>query len=267
MCVLHCREIKAAIAGCILPVRKRRAAHAKAEADHKAIVAAAKAAEAAAMAEDAAEEEEEAEVAPASAAAGGAGVGSLQSAAAVVKKAQEAFKRAQAAAKARAAMRALPPAPGPYVPLSPGEYYGAIPQLQMRFLSRCYQIVPVSTAEVERFFSCCGRVMTFSRNRIGKKKQERYMVAAYKTVKEWQASKLMGDAEASVRAMRRVYGKMGVDLDIDSDEEGEYESDLDAEAVGEAEVIDAEAVGEAEAVGGAGAAAAGGAGAAATGAE
>jgi hypothetical protein len=90
----------------------------------------------------------------------------------------------------------------------------------LSWLARSFLGIGISAAEVERLFSKCGLVMTARRNRLGARKEELYLLAAYTATTEWREAKKLGDAEPSRRAMRHVFGD-----DLDFDDDGEESSD------------------------------------------
>jgi hypothetical protein len=95
--------------------------------------------------------------------------------------------------------------------------------LIMSFQARCYLIIPVSPAEVERLFSQCGLVITKRRNRLGHEKRELYMLAAYNVGKEWRAALAPGHPEPARRAMRHLYPDVDMDLSDSEDEDADVE--------------------------------------------
>lgn len=65
----------------------------------------------------------------------------------------------------------------------------------LRQFARRLLCISISAAEIERFFSKCGLVMTTRRNRLGARKENLFLLTAYNTARKWNAARRQGDAD------------------------------------------------------------------------
>ena len=75
----------------------------------------------------------------------------------------------------------------------------------------------VSAAEIERFFSKCGLVMTTRRNRLCARKENLFLLTAYNVAREWNAARRTGSADEEA-VMASAFFNVDADETLDLDE-------------------------------------------------
>jgi hypothetical protein len=75
----------------------------------------------------------------------------------------------------------------------------------------------ISAAEIERFFSKCGLVMTTRRNRLCARKENLFLLTAYNVAREWNSARRTGDADEEA-VMSSAFFHIADDQTLDLDE-------------------------------------------------
>jgi hypothetical protein len=73
----------------------------------------------------------------------------------------------------------------------------------------------ISAAEIERFFSKCGLVMTTRRNRLCARKENLFLLTAYNVAREWNAARRAGGADEEAVMCSALFGIDDDTLDLD----------------------------------------------------
>ena len=73
----------------------------------------------------------------------------------------------------------------------------------------------ISAAEIERFFSKCGLVMTTRRNRLCARKENLFLLTAYNVAREWNAARRAGGADEEAVMGSAFFGFDDDTLDVD----------------------------------------------------
>ena len=75
----------------------------------------------------------------------------------------------------------------------------------------------ISAAEINRFFSKCGLVMTTRRNRLTARKENLFLLTAYNVARQWNAARRAGDADEEAVMGSAFFGIVDDTLDADED--------------------------------------------------